>query len=100
MNITRAHVARILRNAARNPNIHQTRNSFGNLDANNNGAACATTIIGRFVDEYPDPQFEPDAFSEALESDIGFSRDEIIGLNDAQGLTLDQIADRIEFADA
>jgi hypothetical protein len=81
----------VLRNAARNPFIKQARGSYGSLDANGHGTACATQILYQLLDDLrnnPNP-------SATLSKILPITHGDMVYLNDDEKLSLEQIADRI-----
>lgn len=81
----------VLRNAARNPFIHQARNEFGGLDENGHGTACATQVLYDLLDS-----LRTDRYRDAtLDKILPITVDRIIDWNDSDELSYDEIADRI-----
>lgn len=90
---TRKAVA-LLRTVAQNPFIRQKRGSWGKLNENGHGEACANQVLIELLDSLrtdPNPR-------QTIDKILPVEHGEIITMNDEQRLSFSQIADRIEQA--
>ena len=84
----------LLRRVSGNPNIRQARNSWGSLDKNGHGAACANQVLIEFLDNVRNSQNPRGTLDKILPIPTG----EIISMNDNQKLSFRAIADKLEQA--
>lgn len=79
----------ILRNVE--GNIVQARNESGDVE---DGEACATQVLYYFLDDLRDNY----TWEQQLDEWLPLSVDQIVRLNDTEGLTFSEIADRLAAA--